>query len=221
MIFINSYKFGAPSFSFGNALQFDGVNDTVTLSSRIALSGQFTISGWVKYAAYSSCILLTDGANQNFAFRQVTSTQQNMRILGSNYTFNGASVPLNTWVHVVYTRDSSNVVRCYLNGTVSASTYTNSSTYGISDFGRWLGSPSPIADTIDEFAVWGVTLSGSEITALYNSGLGDYASNYQSGNLLAYWRVNGVSGDSTLVDEKATYNGTLNNFNTSTCWVAH
>ncbi len=68
---------------------------------------------------------------------------------------------------------------------------------------------------MDEAAVWsGYTLTPTEITNLYNSGGGNFATNYEYENIISYWRFNEDDGAVTVIDEKGTYNMTLTNFST-------
>jgi len=210
-------------FSFGNALEFDGVNDYVDISE-LSLSGEFTISMWINSARFTSNQAPLLGHNTNnidyFEFRGNSS----VRVRNSAGIINFAMPALSTgvWYNYIFTRDASNDVRTYINNVESSTgSLRNSGTYNIENIGAHIAFGWESQGTYDEVAIWNTELSPTDRAALFNSGNGDFATNYSPANLQAYWRMNGVSGDGTAVDEQGTYNGTLTNFDTATCWVAH
>ena len=93
-------------------------------------SGQFTVEAWVYLTSYSGAstyvVVGNYQANSNLGWDFVL----NSGVLNFNYSINGTTSTsvgaawtptLNTWYHVAADRDSSNVVRVYLNGAVHAS----------------------------------------------------------------------------------------------------
>ena len=214
-------------FSFGNALDYDGTNDNVSFSP-ISLN-DFTANIWFKPQIIGGATfraLLTNSNNSsNYILLYNNTGTNSIRVsLTSNSYFNLSAFTLNEWQMLTVTRSGSSV-RVYFNG-VESSTGAVTLTSNLVSFDR-LGSYFTITNNflfngdLDEVGVWNTALTQTNITNLYNSGNGDYATNYSPANLQAYWRMNGTSGDSTATDEQGTYNGTLNNFDTATCWVAH
>ena len=205
---------GEVPFLFGNALKFDGTDDFVSLSPITLSSAGFTISFWNK------------GINQvgvfgdnGIGYFQLINTDGRI-IINSllnlpSMLFNNPVRDNNTWYNYVITSDN-NIMRCYVNTVESTSG-------GVSTFGVKSGSITKIGargsiafinGNMDEVAICDVALTTEQIANLYNSGNGDYATNYSPENLLAYWRCNEADGATTLVDEQGSYNGTLNNFST-------
>ena len=210
-----------PAFSFGNALDFDGVNDYVSLSPITLSSAGFTISFWNKGGNQAGVF-----GDNGTGYVQIINTDGRVIINGllnlPPISFNNPTRNNNTWYNYVITGDN-NIIRCYVNSVESASGGRSAGgvkSGSITKIGA-LGSSSFINANMDEVAIWDVALTTEQISNLYNSGNGDYATNYSPENLVAYWRMNGSGTDTTATDETGNYNATLNNFPTSGMWVAH
>jgi hypothetical protein len=210
-------------FSFGNALQSDGLNDFVTYPTISFSSG--TVNFWFNtQESVGSTFLIAgngSGSGTSYIAPRVDTNYTTVRVGGNSFNFNFTSISVNTWYMQTVTYDAG-TVRCFLNGVESSDGAQTLA--GNNDFDRFFrlwATANYYKCKIDEIAAWDAVLTPSDITNLYNSGNGDFATNYSPANLQAYWRMNGVSGDGTAVDEQGNYNGTLNNFDTATCWVAH
>ena len=220
---------GVVPFAFGNALQFDGVNDYVSFTPVTA--NEMTISLWAKASA-------ADGTFGYYFSSDTTGTdREGLRItetaggsFGQISYFDGAAItnlhllssPLD-WNHLVLIRNTTTkALQLYVNGvSVYSSSIAAISTNNIFILGTLNGTANYLNGTLDEVSIWNTALSGTDITNLYNSGNGNLATNYSPANLQAYWRMNGSGTDRTAVDEQGTYDGTLNNFPASGMWVAH
>ena len=211
-------------FSFGNALQFDGVNDYVSFSDLTLNSDNaWTLSFWFK--GQNSIGILGNSANTGFIQTIQTDGRVNLNTIfgiGGQITFNNPIRTTTDWYHYFIVADSSGC-RCYVNGTESSSgsQVIGSVSGSANQIGRRSTGTHYINGIIDEFAI----LNGTKGTAqnaidLYNGGNG---ANFETimGNSTAYWRMNGSGTDTTAIDETGNYNGTLNNFPTSGMWVAH
>jgi hypothetical protein len=219
-----------PSFSFGNALRFDGINDYVSLISSVPDVTQQTMSWW-------SRIYGTTGLGYFFSTADASgANREGLRLDGriaSNYGevgyFDGGS-PINVittvgtptnWNHFQMVRNGTNF-QLFLNGvSVYNATITNMSDREIAKFGL-LGSNYFMGD-MQEIAIWQNVLGDVTSAGLgYNLGNGNLATDMGLGTPNRYYRCNGTSGDSVLVDEGSDLvNGVLNNFDFATCWVAH
>jgi len=187
---------------FGRALEFDGVDDEIIISSDISLnstreSGEFTISAWVNipsidsvgggYIAYE---------NQEFRFRSSTND--------FNFDLYNASgwetwrcitnlMTANNWLFVVGTYDySSDNASCYLNGEIKASKIIINATLGNYSNTMYIGSDGSSAflnGTIDEVAIWNRSLGASEIRNLYENHTrqGNYTSAIINATYNASW----------------------------------
>ena len=210
---------GQAPFSFGNALQFDGVNDFVETPT-ISLSSDLTISFYFK---------VDNSGSQNYGIMGNTSTSENLSVwlrpnsffrvrVDSNLYNLNRSFTSNSWYHCVITRSGANI-EVFFDAISAGVQSVNTNTLNFNCLGRGeqvaANAAIYLGGALDEVAIWdGITLTSTEISDLYNSGSGDFATNYQNANLIAYYRMNQADGSTTLIDEKGTYNGTLYNFST-------
>ena len=206
---------GVTPFSFGNALKFDGVNDYVSYTD-LETNSSYTLSLWINQASVDNLGVLGNPANKTFNFLAIRNNGTILLDANSNRaTFSYTSTP-NVWQHFVIIYDNSiQEARSFINGVESPSgalsvdasggVYNSFGTRNLTQYREY---------KMDEFAYWNTVLTPTDALNLYNSGNGDYATNYSPANLVAYWRCNEADGALTLVDEQGTYNGTLNNFST-------
>lgn len=205
-----------PSFVLGNALQFDGVNDYVSFTAINNGNTDHSHSFWIK--------LITTPAGFNVAFlRSSSSASEYIGINGSTVIryrintiadFTVPSMVINVWYHIGITYKSGIGTRLYFNGVESTTgLIAGVQTYKFDEIGRYAGGAINGGKIMNEVATWNTTLSATDVANLYNSGNGDFATNYSPANLQAYWRCNEEDGATTLIDETGNYNGTLHNFN--------
>jgi len=211
---------GAPPFSFGNALQFDGINDNVTFTN-IPLSSYSNASFnfWFKINTFGADVLWGSGADNLINFPRAISTTI-MRVGREVGGFFDFVVPdFSTGWHMCTITKSGTSYRLYLDAVESSSgVQTINGTVNLNRTGTTYGYFDGL---YDEVSIWNTELSATDVANLYNSGNGDFATNYSPANLQAYWRMNGSGTDTTAVDEQGNYDGTLNNFPASGMWVAH
>jgi len=214
-------------FSFGNALRFDGANDNVTFSTISLTEG--TISFYVnpKQNNYLRVIGADGSANFSYINPQIGFSKVLFRVnSAANQVFftDPIGMTQNNWYHIVCTFNST-TANCYVNGQACAenpfSLSATSQTVQFVNMGRLWNTTNYSQHITDELAIWNTVLSATDVANLYNSGNGDYATNYSPDNLQAYWRMNGSGTDTIAVDEQGNYDGTLNNFPASGMWVAH
>lgn len=222
---------------FDNALQFDGVNDFVSVPFTGAnSSSKMTISMWARKTGgapinivYGSSISITNG------FWVTWFTDNVIYLSFRNGGFNSASIAkaLDTnWHHffVVYDgTESANEdrLKLWLDGTQQ--TLTQSGTHPTSlsltasnDLNVGKLSPSNFSNAVyDELAHWvGVAGINEDAVALYNGGVGQLANNVIPFPDV-YYRFNGTGTDTIAFDSSGNgRDGTLNNF-TGTYWVEH
>ncbi len=206
---------GVAPFSFGNALQFDGVNDFVSFSS-ITLGGELTAACWVNFNKLNASVS-SDGTNNSFIFWNFTTAGASIRYIriGGTALDRGFNTLLGTWAHLVVTRNASNVCTAYLNAAQQGSTNVISGNLILTGLSNNAGLI--FGGSLDEFAIWNKALTASEVSTLYNGGNGADARTIQSTSLQRYYHMNEVSG-TTLSDLiNSANNGTLTNFDLSQC----
>jgi hypothetical protein len=198
-----------------NSLQFDGTNDVVSVGAPIPSNASFTKEAWVYATANSGSYNLISSQNSPF---WISGGNLRAGIAGNfNVLVDPGTFPLNTWVHVALTfNDATNTMRLYRNGVlVDASTsvtssYTSENIY----VGSYIGLMNFFQGRLDEVRIWNTALTAAEIATNMNAELNPLS----YGSLVMYYTFNqGVisgtnTGLSTVMDQKGSYNGTLNNF---------
>lgn len=205
------------SFAFGNALQFDGINDNVQFTTTGA-QNTWVFSAWVKTTT-SGKMIVTDGQNSGIYYIQLYSTFVRVRTI-LTYDFDITGGADGNWHHLGVTSNSG-VCNVYFDGVVST---TGAKNIGPMTFQR-LGSRGGdvfFAGTMDEIGLDITTAAdASEMLALYNSGNG---SSFLETFTNAYfnYHLDESGTDTTAADASSNNNdGTLVNFPTSGMWQPH
>jgi hypothetical protein len=105
-------------YGTGWSVYFDGTNDYLTSSSNadFNLGTTFSIEGWIYSLAATKQVI----ANLSGFVFIIESTGLLNFYNGSTLSGgSGSAVSRNTWVHVAFTRDASNVVRGFVNGVLT------------------------------------------------------------------------------------------------------
>jgi hypothetical protein len=118
------------------SLEFDGTGDNLTIASNPSVwfgSGPFTIEMWLYPNNAASEQMLVSGSDTGGLFLGMNIDGANRIALGRkgvgvdnqvSYTYSTGA-----WIHLACTRDSSNNVRFYVDGTQVGSTGTNSNSF--------------------------------------------------------------------------------------------
>ena len=187
-------------------LDFDGSNDhlTTTIDADRDAMPSTTWSGWIKptgAAGWQVIFGMEDGGWDRFLIIENGGLGLSMGKTTNRWQ-TGASVTAGQWQHVVAIYDNGSM-RFYHNGTeytTNDQEGNHSSTGKFTIGGNQTHSPhNYYRGLIDEVAVWNEALTASEISALYNSGVGLDASvnsgNYSSSsNLVGYFKMNEGNG---------------------------
>ena len=225
------YGLSAKSQS-NNALHFDGTDDYVsTTKSSIQGNGARSFEAWIR--TDENCIPGTGGGVQ-----QVIADMGSF-VIGKRFTFNllwansirleigGTGVSGTTavndslWHHVaaVYNPSATKTVELFVDGVSCGTgnfTSTPATTAGNVVIGRRIDGANNFGGDIDEFRLWNIALTQSQIQAHMN---GEICA--PSSNLVLYYTMNdGVadgsnSSNTTITDHAGSNNGTLQNFNLS------
>ena len=220
------------------ALEFVGASSNyVTTPSAAAFptgpgmtgtGSSFTVSAWITQTEPGDSwevIAMRGAATNNWAQGWGLSRDNGSKITFwvGDYRNDSATATwstTNTWAHVVgvYTSGAVSPVQLYFDGSArTAVALTNGGADGGGELNLGYETETDGADNywdgkIDEFAIWNVPLSASDITSLYNSGNGVKASSISSSNLTVYYDMEGGPGASILTDRTGNgYNGTLTN----------
>ena len=180
----------------GQALNFDGVDDVVTLGTGIRPVLPVTISAWINPRAVTNKkgIFSTDRLSSSvhsgiYLSTGIIGAQGNLEVTyGSNTACDASgrqtktgstALPLNTWTHVVAVVRGAANISLYLNGVDDSGSYTGtggglvysgeSGTIG-ELFDCFDGDNKAFPGLIDEVRVYNRALSPDEIRRLYNMG---------------------------------------------------
>jgi hypothetical protein len=131
-------KTGYTPAVFGGSMTFDGTGDYLQSPSQFTITtGPFTIELWIYLNAVGTAPTILENAvwsiGQNGGYRVSLTSSNFVRLEASTATFNtfptvitatSSALTTGQWHHVVLTRDSSNVVRIFVNGISSATPVT-------------------------------------------------------------------------------------------------
>jgi len=225
------------SYSQDNYLDFDGVNDAVTVTGSeniLANSSSITMSCKVFPRRISSGFPNFNGfmgyrneTNFDFYLIQLSSTDMEARFRNSSgtaFTITYTGLTLNEWTQffLVY-NGTDGTLKLYAGDTevesVSASGSVPASSTGALKLGlitfqsfNWYHDGK-----IDEASLWNKALSPSEISAIVSNG-GEISNPLGEANLKLYYKFNqGIpygnnATETTVNDELEVYNGTAVNF---------
>ena len=157
-----------------NGYSFDGTNDKINIPAIGYTLDDFSVNFWFNSDDISQTkVMWSRSADNNFTIYNTSSTNIQVRLIGTNRAFTVPTMSSSTWYMLTVTRQSD-TVRVYLNGTESSSEGQTSAgvmpneIFYIGQYNsgfNWDG-------LIDEVGMWNRALSSTEVTALYNSGSG-------------------------------------------------
>jgi hypothetical protein len=187
----------------GEDLTFDGSDYVITGS--IPGQSAITESFWIKTTTNSGGALRW-AANRICKIAGVTAHKMNCAVdgtdAGSATTTN--SVDDGAWHHIVLVSGASSQT-IYMDGMVSGTaTETLNTANGTLEIGR---SSAFINGSIDDVRIYSRAITGAEVAALYNGGLG--RTDNPSANILGWWKLNEGSGQVAADSSGLGYNGTL------------
>lgn len=231
---------GGAAYSNTLSASFDGTDDIIDVGdiSAINSASNVTISGWFNASSFPHSTFNSmwggggdGGSNHPTRFWLSCNNGSSFRIyLGTsvNNTF-AYSISTDTWYNVVLTVDGS-AIKLYVNGSQVGTTYTNphgTSLFSTAGDDFEMGAnptyrPYYWDGYIDEVAVFNSTLSASNVTAIYNSGV---PADLTSLSPVHWWRFGDGTGDTddgggapasgdtigTIVDQAGSNNGTGTN----------
>jgi len=219
-----------PGSEFGNALDFDGVNDSVSTSSYI-YGGSSSIGGWVYptnnitatneafYFGHYPYFYISQIANNRVKGELLTSNNQHITVTSQS------SIKLNQWQYWMLTSDANNTLTLYLDGDKVAS-IANAPEGSQEPMRFFIGGNNNkqfFKGQLDEVSAWYKALTPAEVKALLYFPL----SGKEEGLYMFYNFNQGVAGGdngtvTTLNDVQGSHSGTLTGFaltgNTSN-WV--
>ncbi|MBI4452829.1 hypothetical protein HY637_05335, partial [Candidatus Woesearchaeota archaeon] len=160
---------------YGNALQFDGTNDWVTINDNILLdlTNGMTIEAWVKpssLSGWTTVALKERSGGLAYALYASDGSSRPPAVYANIGGFDSSAIDtqllaLNTWTHIAGTYDGS-VLRFYRNGVLVASN-SNPGTITTSTGALRIGGNSVWGEylngAIDEVRIYKIALTQAEI----------------------------------------------------------
>lgn len=164
------------SASYGRALDFDGVNDLVSIST--TGQSQFCVSLWFRIRAFKALstdgvvLAITNGANDNLYIAQRASGSNTLTCNAFDGTVRGIygtgpALSVNTWTHAVCTA-ANGLYQIYINGnktTETAGTIVTSTANSIT-IGNYTDGLRPGDQLIDDVRLYNRALTEPEIRLL-------------------------------------------------------
>lgn len=215
----------------GTALQFNGDSSYVNAGNGISFgTSDLTLEGWVRPEGSTAVILSKEqsedptnqfrlGLKAGQVFFMMSDISEFPALYISDYTvMSPGTIPLNAWTHIAAVRTGT-WHGLYINGSLVSSYSTDSvidheNTLPIL-FGMQGGNTATIFNgQIDDIRIWTTARTAQQIREHMHLRL----SGTESG-LAGYWRFDEGAG-STAFDNAGSNTGTLNGFDTTTCWVA-
>jgi hypothetical protein len=202
--------------SFGNALQFDGVNDYVDIGN----ASTFNVETAVTYEAW----IKPDTSLSGYIFRKVVAFAEDKHLVfsrnrihfylydvfGGTNLASSPSIPIHQYTHVAATYNTSTgTASLYINGAFDTSKSVGSGVsnstgnlyYGFS----LVASEAPFKGIIDEVRIWNVARTESEIQSTMNQTL-----NGNEAGLIGYWKFDEGTGTVTRDATSSHNDGTIN-----------
>jgi hypothetical protein len=215
--------------SYDNAASFNGTTQylSVTSNSNLTVTGSsFSYSFWLNQSALGTYCVIGKTAITDTKEFQIFCNSGSIAFAvfpdGTNANkkeVTSAAIPANTWAFVTCVYNSGNgTISVYVNagtpvtvGSVLSITQTNTNSL---QFGVYVSSLYYFSGKINAVGFWKRALDSTEITSLYNNGIGlTYSGIVSAGltsNIKGYWALNQASvtadsaGSNTL-----TNNGTV------------
>lgn len=225
-----------------DALEFDGTNDYVAIQDLHFITTELeviTMEAWVKtdvsgVSVWDNWSIVDFDRSEYFNFY----VSGNNGTVGFSTTDNSGhtddfygtiAVNDNTWHHIAVVYDGTDK-HIYIDGALDA---TKANPHGGKDLGKgsvrygFVGDGSEATGfngsrnykyfdgSYDEIRVWSTARTAAEISSNYNKCVPEGQE-----DLMLYYRMDGVSGDNTLIDYSGNnYNGTLYNMDLAAVWI--
>lgn len=199
------------------SVDFDGTDDYVDVGDVTALNSatNASYSFWYNWSTQGTVCSLLGDVSKGLEVYHHSNTLYAHNFIDGNTYLSVSRPSTGTWYHVVCTFNSS-ASKLYLNGSLvdsgSGASATASNCGNSFQIARLSGSNLlGGAKLIDEVALFTSTLSASDVTAIYNSGVPTDLTSYSP---VAWWRMGDNDGGTgtTITDQgSGSNNGTLTN----------
>lgn len=179
-----SITFNSGNGKIGQGAGFTGSSSAISApaSSSLDIVTDMTIGCWLntsQHADYYTVVAHMVGGGGvngvNYNLIMVPSGQISLHTQSDVGPSGGPFMPLNTWTHLVVTRDTSGNVEFYVNGSLYSTGIGNppySKPTATTTIGCRADAYSYWHGALDEVGIWSRKLTPSEVSYLYNGGAG-------------------------------------------------
>lgn len=176
-------SYGTNYGKFGQGASFNGTSSYISLGDHFDLTGDFTISAWVKTSATDGRrSIITKGVASHYQWefvREPTSGYLAFRLFQAGgveycYILGTVTVADGKWHHVVATyKSSSPTLKIYVDGVLDGTKTTTAGTYNANDtadcrIGSRQTSGNYWNGYIDDLAIFSRELNATEVKKLYD-----------------------------------------------------
>ena len=204
-----------PLIKYNKKMVFDGVDNVVPLSTN-DLSSDMTICAWVSTETKASLQFIAGkwGSTNSWYIRLLTSGYLKFTVNSSGINALAERDLCDGKLHhIACVYDAGTSVKVYVDGVLEDTT-TTSVPANLLDANQALrvglesNNANPFKGIIDEVSEWNTALSQTEIISLFNDGIAlDATTHSKSGNLIGYWRNDGVTTWKNRADKFASFDG--------------
>lgn len=183
--------------------------------SAVSIGTVYTVEAWIKTTQSSTYMVVSGSGIQNAIFYMPFSGQLRSYIGTSTFRYWSMSPAINdgNWHHFVLARNGQ-AITLYIDGvskgggTLVGSQNSSVSYNTIGGYGSNTGQN--FNGTLDEVVIWNKTLNSTEVTARYNSGIGQVVTDYT--NVVAEYRFDNNYNDSSPNNYTLTPDGSGDSF---------
>lgn len=207
---------GTNKVSQSISLVFDGNNDYITVPSFNQSFTSATFVAWVKptaYLQYGYGLVFSRGLATGMSLGPSNTTRLGYHWNDSGDTWgwgSGPVVPLNSWSLAVVTVEPTRAI-AYVGNAGTISSAINSVNHTSATVNRLkLGYDKDaryFPGEMDNVQIYNRALTGSEVAALYNGGMG--RTDNPSSGIVGWWKMNEGSGQTVTDSSGSGNNGTL------------
>ena len=191
-------------FSVSSA-EFDGSSDILVTNGPNLGSSQWTIEMWARFDSVSGVRVLYDdreSANNSTGtiLLYTNGTTLYFNSQGVNKITGGVTLATNTWYHIAVSKDGSNNVRLFVDGSETGSSYTDANTFAQPDGEGYFGAnhQSPGQHGLDGY-IDEIRFSN---TARYTSNFTPSTTQFQNDtNTLLLIHADGSNNSTTFIDD--------------------
>ena len=213
-----------------SGLFFDGADDYLDLGNGVSTNfttDNFAVQAWVKTTSEASqgILLKSNGDNtwseSEFHLYLDSAGFPNWVGYGRDYIQGNKSINDGKWHHVVVVWDYSGsgttgIGKMYIDGveTTASSSY-NANGNDIKENMIYIGKPNNsesknyFLGSLKEIAIYNGKITETEVSELYNSGLGKSATTAQADSILAYWQLDEATGSTVNSEICSCNDGTI------------